>query len=398
LPYLYFRTLAVSADGKHIADLIEDKSVMEKGKWAYPLFVRTREVATGKELGRVRLDHRLGLGDESSAVVSRDGRVMVVTHTDGNTFAYDTATGKRRCRLAASELPYAVSADGSLAVSVTSPPEGGPLGQYRVWDTSTGQVIADVVAVLLANTAMAFSMCNRYMIIWRGLPGETTVFDLRYRRLSVQAEHSQLAARFERPCTAFFPDGKSVLTLPGIRGAERVSLEPLAWKIAPPPKPSESRLKRLWSQLGEPAALDAVFELARHSSEVVPFLKAKLLTEPPDPKAVAAHIGRLGSRLYAEREESTKALRAFGPAVLPALRAALKASPSLEARTRLAKLIAGRADTATPFTLARLRAVETLERCATPDAVAALNAVAKTATGTPWGDDAARSLTRVRNK
>ncbi len=387
LPYRYYRTLAVSADGKRIADLIEEKSVMEKGEWAYPLFVRTREVATGKEVGRVRLDHRLGLSMENDAVVSRNGRVMVVTHDtdDGETIAYDTATGKRLCPMQPSIGSLAVSHDGRLALSFTK-------GGGHIWDTLTGSEIAVVNAPLLTHYGDAgFSPCGRYLLTrssFANLPG-TWVFDVRSRQPTVFGG---------KTVVAFFPDGKSVLTLPGIRGAERVSLEPLAWKVAPPGKPAEARLKQLWTQLGEPAALDAVFELSRHSAEAVPFLKAKLLTDPPGATAVAAHVERLGSKLFADREGASKALRELGPQTLPALRAALTAGPSPEVRSRLEKLISLHADTAAPFTLARLRAVEVLERCGTPDSRAVLKTLADTLPGTPWADDAARVLVRIRKE
>lgn len=382
LPYRYFRTIAVSADGKRIVDLIEEKSIQEKGGWAYPLFVRTREVATGKELNRVRLDHRLGLPNETSGVISRDGRVMVVTHTDGATFAYDTATGKRLCEMQPSNGSLAVSHDGRLALSFTNGKNGG-----HIWDTLTGSEIAVVDAPLLTQADVGFSPCGRFLATrsnFGNLP-VTWVFDVRSRQPTVFRGQT---------FALMFPDSKSVLTLPGIRGAERVSLEPLVWKVAPPPKPTEARLRELWKQLGEQSALDAVFELARHPTEAVPFLKAKLLTDPPDAKAVAGHIGNLGSKVFAERDGATKALRELGPEVLPALRAALKADPSPEARSRIEKLLPVLADTAAPFTLARLRAVEVLERCGTSDARAVLDEVAKRS-GTPWADDATRALARL---
>ncbi len=391
LPYRYYRTLAVSSDGKRIADLIEEKSVMEKGQWAYPLFVRTREVATGKELARVRLDHRLGLGNETNAVVSRDGRVLVVEHTDSATFAYDTATGKRLVELDVKQgdaRRWQLSDDGRIALStcVVSRPR---------------QIVFVVVTIF--DLAAKFPGHSLRDYNWPQPFGGVEVSpDGRYMTLPVgegeriyDTKSGEVVRTLSSGSAAFFPDGKSVLTLPGIRGAERVSLEPLAWKVAPPGKPSEARLKLLWTQLGEPAAMDAVFELARHSAEAVPFLKSKLLADTPDAPVVAAHVERLGSKLFADREEASKALRALSPETQPALRAALKAGPSPEVCSRLEKLLAVHADTAAPFALARLRAVEVLERCGTPDARAVLKTLADTRPGTAWADDAARALKRM---
>lgn len=393
LPCQYYRTVAVSADGKRIVDL-EVAAVQEKGEWWRGRFVRTRDLTTGKTVGRVRLDQCLEPRSDEAAVVSRDGRVMIVTHTDGDTFAYDTATGKR---LAEFDPPkrgpspnWIISDDGRMVIHTASrlvsritmgaTVTGGTATVYDLTSQQPGKPIRAIDSGLMYGR-LGLSPDGRYLAFPR------TVYDIRTGEESSES-HMAIAG--------FFPDGKSVLTLPGIRGAERVSLEPLGWKVAPPPKPSEARLKQLWAQLGEPAALDAVFELARHSAVAVPFLKAKLLTEPPDAKVVAAHVAHLGSKAFAEREAATKSLRDFGPEVLPALRAALKTDPSPEARVRLDKLIAGHADTTSPFTLARLRAVEALERCGTTESRDVLKTLAETRPGTPWADDAARALARIK--
>lgn len=64
------------------------------------------------------------------------------------------------------------------------------------------------------------------------------------------------------------------------------------------------------------------------------------LSASADPAEWAKQIGKLGAREYAVRERAHASLRAAGPAALPALRAALKAGPSVEVRARLQALIA----------------------------------------------------------
>jgi PBS lyase HEAT-like repeat len=314
---------------------------------------------------------------------------------EGNAFAYDALTGKRRA-----ELPLrrdkpdsrrSVQTDGRIVAHVV-PFKTEPADSLRlaVAIHELNSPDPDVpIREFVTNSSdddLALSPDGRYWSMsWS-------------RRGSVYDTRTGTIVREDmRGIIAFFPDGKSVLSFPGIRGAERVSLEPLIWKVAPPKEPTAKRLVFLWDRLAESGApaLDAVFELARFPVVAVPFLKEKLLTDPADAKAVAGHIGKLGSKLFAERDTATKALRELGPEVLPALREALKTASSPEVRSRIEKLLPELTDTAAPVTLARLRAVEVLERCGTPESRAVLEAVAKR-TGTPWADDAARALVRLK--
>lgn len=389
LPCGYPKSAAVSADGKSVIDLMPADENRGEDDPVNQLVVRVRDIRSGKVLRRTPLNPVSKEPNFRQVITSLDGRVAF---TDGlECAAFDTTTGNRLSSLTlpGKAAPCGIAAatpDGHLCVTTTGirypDIEGGET--VTLFNTQTGRVTGPFKAS--NNLVEKLAMCpdGRYVIVT--CEGQSLVIDLRNQR----PVRELLAVP-----TAFFPDGKSVLSLPGIRGAERVSLEPLVWKVAPPTEPTAKRLVFLWDQLAKPGAagLDAVFELARFPAVAVPFLKAKLLSDPPDPKVIARHIANLGAKAFADREEATKALRAFGPVVVPALRAARKADPSPETRARLDKLIATHADTATPLTLARLRAVEVLERCG---GRAALNAVAEKQPGTPWADDAARALVRLK--
>jgi hypothetical protein len=88
-------------------------------------------------------------------------------------------------------------------------------------------------------------------------------------------------------------------------------------------------------------------------------------------------IADLGDPAFAQREAATKDLAALGERADSALRAALAANPSAEARQRIDKLLAAPLDTPPPETVRFLRAVQALETIGSPDARDLLRALAK---------------------
>ena len=104
----------------------------------------------------------------------------------------------------------------------------------------------------------------------------------------------------------------------------------------------------------------------------------------PYPTAATEEMRRLLAELdqesFARREAATKRLKELGLKAEPALRAALRARPSLEPRRRIEKILAGLAKVPQPLSardLQQLRGVIVLERIGSAEARRILQSVAK---------------------
>lgn len=116
-----------------------------------------------------------------------------------------------------------------------------------------------------------------------------------------------------------------------------------------------------------------------------------------DPKRLAKLIGDLGSTVFAERDEASKALRNLGRRAVPTLRKALRETSDLETKRRLEELL-DRASKVIPSPeLLRVdRALEVLELTGGPEGSQALEDLAKTVR-VKWVRDAVlASLRRQR--
>jgi hypothetical protein len=138
-------------------------------------------------------------------------------------------------------------------------------------------------------------------------------------------------------------------------------------KARPAKAPSTAAL---WKELAghdSEAAYRAVRALAnRHASASLLRDRLKDLvakgTFDDDPKRVARMVRELGSDDFATREAAAEGLRSLGRLVAPALRAALKGKPELEAKRRLEELLAAAEKGALPPEVLRAgRALEALE-------------------------------------
>ncbi len=156
----------------------------------------------------------------------------------------------------------------------------------------------------------------------------------------------------------FSPDG----TLLATGGNDNVAL---LWDVVGPASGG-------WDELLSADARKAgaaVAALVRSPDKGVAILKKHLRpAEPPTEKQLARLIAGLDSDEFETRDSSAAALARLGELAEPALRRALKASSDLEVRARLTRLVGMAERGPHPETLRVLRAVEALERIASPEA------------------------------
>jgi RNA polymerase sigma factor (sigma-70 family) len=182
----------------------------------------------------------------------------------------------------------------------------------------------------------------------------------------------------------FAPDGRTLAT--GHRDGAI-----LLWKVPQPagdgPKAvTEAERETLWADLGSDSpekARAAVERLARHPAEATALLTARFRPVPvPADPALAALAKDLDSDVFATREEASRKLREYGTKAERALRRELAAAPSPERKRRLEGILEaiGSPLLRLPLTgdaLRGVRAIEVLERVATPEARTLLQAWAE---------------------
>ena len=128
-----------------------------------------------------------------------------------------------------------------------------------------------------------------------------------------------------------------------------------------------------------------------------PGLVGRVAVAAAPPETVAPLLTDLDSGKYSVRLAAEKALRDLGVKAEPALRAALKANPTLEMRQRLEAVL----ETLDPWqrltgdALREVRAVQVLERIATPEARHILERLAQGTAPTRLNRAAQAALARL---
>jgi WD40 repeat protein/beta-lactamase regulating signal transducer with metallopeptidase domain len=332
------------------------------------------DVATGKELRKIESSQAV-----RSIGFSPDGRVLATEHPDRTVTLWEVASAKQCGRLgkpAAEGQPANAGATRFTFVvdgmSFDSSDPAGPVG-------------------------VTFSPDGRALAV-RGPGRSVRVWDL-----TAAKEIGQLNGHEGRVETvAFAPNGKTLAS-----GAADTTI--LVWDTAglmkDLSKPSAVELaaqdlETLWRDLTAADAAKALrsgHKLAGDPKQAVPFLAERLKPAARvDPQKIDRLIADLDSEKFAVRKEAVSSLLKVGEQAVPALQKLLASSPPLETRKRVEELVDQlTGGTLTTEQLRVVRAVEALERIATPEARRLLGTLAEGAPGALPTREAQAALNRL---
>jgi WD40 repeat protein len=321
---------------------------------------------------------------------SADSRLIAVA-SGGNVSVWDCTSGHQIGLIRTGDtdgpLSLALAADGhSLATESAT-------GELAVWEIATGgkrfiltkesspardrinsRITFDPLGYA---TPMAFAPDGRLLALAQA-DYSVRLWDVAKRRetASFKGHHGQVV------CVTFSADGERLLSgstdttaliwdVHAVRErltADRAKLEP-------------SRAEGLWAKLLDPKAdsgVEGIDAFAGDAEFAVTFLRKQIKpAEGPEPAHIAKLISDLDVSRYAVREHAANELTRLGELAASALREAAQTSRSAEVRKQARQLLDGMVyEAPTGERLRMLRALEVLERVATPGAVALLKELA----------------------
>jgi WD40 repeat protein len=416
------RDLGVCADGKHFISAVNNRDAFRNPTDGTAFVYR---VATGEQV------HKWG-PVRGGVALSPDGKTMAAGDTDNNVRLWNVATGAlvRTCSAHKDAIDaIAFSPDGLWLASASRD------GTVRLWWSATGLLHRTLDLAKAGPRSLAFTADGLFLVvgcdgaavqIWEVMSGKRhqyvhmkpPVHDVTYLaggRTILAAGRTGGPEIFDAvldkrlavvpspgpriQVTAIASDAKTFAT-----GAEDGLV--LVWKtssfLGPQPKPvslTAQQLADLWTDLGKSGttSYQAFWALAGGDRDTVAFLGAKLgPVRGPDAKQLAQRIADLDSNSFKLREQATRQLEAWGPAVEFALRQVLEGKPTMEVRQRIEALLA-KLDTQMneEVELRALRAMGVLEAIGTSEARKLLAHLATGAPGSRITAAAQRALERL---
>jgi WD40 repeat protein len=355
-----------------------------------PYYYQVHPLPDGKHictLERLFVDReatRLALWDATTATIIRqhvlpagvrqgvwsaDGETVILWLKEGLT-VMDVRSGAVRFRVAGAQngAPLGGSPDGRLLAARKNDTTLG------VWEAVTGKEITSVTAgranhfALVPDNRSLVTSDEALLRVWDLATGKE-----RHRWSLPEVVSDSWGQTFVTALT-LTPDGRRAITALADGTA-------LVWDLTPALRPAEPLAREAgpkevagwWADLaGDDAgrAYAAVWRLAETPTEAVPLLRRHLKpVKDADYQEARRQIADLASETYKVREMAFARLKELGHAAAPALRQAMQKEPTLEARRRLESLLAGLpAQPPSPALVRTLRAIQVLERVATPDA------------------------------
>jgi len=353
-------------------------------------------------------------GDPSDNMAFSPSEKLVAQYGRGDGFIriYDTATGKLlhtlgekfefdpRQGIPNPNCEVAFSADNQFMVSWSS------LDNFmRLWDMSTGAEILYISSDSMLGPANSPSGQRRLKLAWSAdgrvlAMGESKLRFVEMATLGVRRElpgHADAAVR----AMAIAPGSNLLATASS-------DTTVLIWDLLRPTGPSQAggpldrgALETRWKALANEdagAAYAAILQLVSSPGESIAWIKEKLTPEAPvDPKRLETLIENLNDDRFKVRESATAELLQIGARAAPAVDQALATNPNLEMLRRLQGI---RKSVTGPVLkgekLQAFRAIEALEKIATPDAVILLRSLAGGAPGGLLTTQARNSLARLK--
>lgn len=176
-------------------------------------FAKVLEAGSWQEVGRIDFKDKI-----VSAVVSSDGKVAAIG-SGSNTFLYDVGGAQPvkvlaagGDKLLAGSWPVAFSPDGKLLVTMgvyVNPGDKSTSSYLQLWDTRTGQRIAESNPGQEVGGRVSFSPDGRYLIV--GAEDKTQVWDVEVKGITSPA-HVLQGQRGEVTDIRFSPDGRRLVT------------------------------------------------------------------------------------------------------------------------------------------------------------------------------------------
>jgi WD40 repeat protein len=331
---------------------------------------------TGKKL--------MVLGGHAESVLniafSADGKFFVSSSggtlrtKPGEVRLWDAVTGRGLRTLgghASNVYGVAFSPDGRRVASASGPRGGPGKGEVKVWEAATGQEVLRLAGHATTVYGVVFRPDGR-LLASAGEDGKLVLWDA-HSGGAIRSVAAHTGAIYS---VCFSPDGKRVATAGRDRTVKVWTVEEVVGRRPAQAPLGPKEREALWDDLaGADAAraYRAILTLIDAPAQAVPFLSKRLrpaatLTSLQE-QNLQQLVRDLDNRRFAVREKATRELKALGPAAVPILRQALEGKPTAEARRRMEQLLEILSGFAlAPDVLQGLRAVEVLEKIATPPA------------------------------